>query len=181
MKLTRHTHQYGIYFISHSAGESRIVRRTNLIAKSMGPTWGPSGAGRTQVGRTNFAIWVIKAMTQWLVLPWRLICMMHRYPRSADLPSLQWNNCLCTVWTYFQSSVALSVFIPKFGQAVIVVFNCLSIDKAENIVLFPKLYVTFPLSGEAVKYLNLFIPEMKTGSHFSISKIVNVSSPASFQ
>ena len=47
-------------------------------------------------------------------------------------------NCLCTLWTYFQPSVALSVCISKFGQAVTVFFNCLSLDKEEIIGLFPK-------------------------------------------
>ena len=30
----------------------------SLIARFMGPTWGPPGADRTQVGPMNFAIWV---------------------------------------------------------------------------------------------------------------------------
>ena len=30
----------------------------HLIARFMGPTWGPSGADRTQVGPMNLAIWV---------------------------------------------------------------------------------------------------------------------------
>ena len=34
-----------------------------LIASFMGPTWGPSGADRTQVGPMNFAIWAV--CTQW--------------------------------------------------------------------------------------------------------------------
>ena len=33
------------------------IART-LIARFMGPTWGPSGADRTQVDPMNFAIWV---------------------------------------------------------------------------------------------------------------------------
>ena len=33
------------------------VRRESLIARLMGPTWGPSGADRTQVGSMNFTIW----------------------------------------------------------------------------------------------------------------------------
>ena len=31
---------------------------TALVAKFMGPIWGPSGAARTQMGPMNFAIWV---------------------------------------------------------------------------------------------------------------------------
>ena len=34
--------------------------QTTLIARFMGPTWGPSGAGRTPVGPMNFAIWAHK-------------------------------------------------------------------------------------------------------------------------
>ena len=40
-----------------------------LIARFMGPTWGPSGADMTQVGPMNFAIWVVRkmaAISSWL-------------------------------------------------------------------------------------------------------------------
>ena len=47
--------------VCHNQEVSVII--LSLIAKFMGPTWGPSGADRTQVGPMlvpmNFAIWVI--------------------------------------------------------------------------------------------------------------------------
>ena len=36
-----------------------IPANTTLIARFMGPTWGPSGAKRTQVGPIKYAIWVV--------------------------------------------------------------------------------------------------------------------------
>ena len=42
-------------------------------------------------------------------------------------------------WPYSQSSLALFACIPTFGQAVIRIFNCLSIDKEEITASFTKL------------------------------------------
>ena len=39
-----------------------------LIARFMGPTWGPSGADMTQVGPMNLAIWVVRKMAA--ILSW---------------------------------------------------------------------------------------------------------------
>ena len=57
---------------------------------------------------------------------------------GTKTPSPQWKNCLCTLWPSFQSSLALFACIPNFGHAVILILNCLSIDKEEISVLFPR-------------------------------------------
>ena len=44
-------------------------RNNTLIAKFMGPTWGQSGANRTQVGPMNFAIWVSRRLS-WSFQTW---------------------------------------------------------------------------------------------------------------
>ena len=41
-----------------SAISQEMLQITTLMARFMGPTWGPSGADRTQVGPMNFVIWV---------------------------------------------------------------------------------------------------------------------------
>ena len=40
---------------------------------------------------------------------------------------LQWNNCQHTPWPYSKFPAALFARVPNFGQAVIRIFNCLSI------------------------------------------------------
>ena len=57
---------------------------------------------------------------------------------AMQTTSLQSNNCLFTLCPYFQSSLVLFASIPSFGQAVIRMFNCLSIDKEEITVSFPR-------------------------------------------
>ena len=73
-------------------------------------------------------------------------------------------------------SVAFFECIPNSGQAVIRIFNCLSIDKEGITLLFPKWWVTSAQTGQAQKTLKGFIPKIKSGSHVFISKVVNVSS-----
>ena len=58
---------------------------------------------------------------------------------EKETPPLQWNKCLCTLWPYSQSSLALFVGIPNFFQAVIRMFNRLLTVKEEIIVLFSRL------------------------------------------
>ena len=91
-------------------------------------------------------------------------------------PSLQWNNCLCTSWPYSQIFCSIFVCVPNSGQAVIRIFNRLSIDKGETTLLFQKWWVTFAQTGQAQNTLKGFIPKIKSGSHVFISKVVKVSS-----
>ena len=72
------------------------------------------------------------------------------------------------------------MYIPNVGQATITMFNCLSIDKEEIFVLFPRRRVTSAQMGQALNILMEFIPKMKWGSHICISNEVNVSSFAKF-
>ena len=53
---------------------SKISLLTNrsLMARFMGPTWGPSGADRAQVGPMNFAIWDETATVSFATLMWGL-------------------------------------------------------------------------------------------------------------
>ena len=51
--------------------------------------------------------------------------------------SLQWNNCLCTFWPYSKSFMALFANISNFDEAVIRMFNCLSINK-EHLLCYSK-------------------------------------------
>ena len=55
---------------------------------------------------------------------------------NAKTPSLQWKtymtqwlSCVCTLWSYAQSSVAVFVCIPNLGQAVIRILNQLTISQ----------------------------------------------------
>ena len=54
----------------------------------------------------------------------------------VNTPSPQWNNYLRILWLHSQSVVALFVCILNCGQAVIRMFNRLSVDKQEIDVLF---------------------------------------------
>ena len=54
---------------------------------------------------------------------------------NRKTPSLQWNNWLCTPLPYPQS---LFVYIPNLSQVDIWMFKCLSNDKEEIAVLFPR-------------------------------------------
>ena len=81
--------------------------------------------------------------------------------------SLQCNNCL--LCPYSQSSLALFVCNPNFGQAVIRMFNCLSIDKEEITVSFPRWWVTSAHIDQAQIIPKGFIPKIKSGSHICIS------------
>ena len=83
-------------------------------------------------------------------------------------PSLQWNDCLCTLWLYSQYSLDLFVCIPNLGETTIWV--CLSLQEKkwlcysqDNRLLLPKL----------VRHK---IPKMTSGSHIFISTVVKVSS-----
>ena len=65
---------------------------------------------------------------------------------STKTHSLQRNNCLCTLWPYYQSSEALFVCSHIFGQTVIRIYNCLSIDK-EEMTFIPKITGYFGQTG----------------------------------
>ena len=53
---------------------------TSLIARFMGPTWGPSGASRTQVGP--------------MLAPWTLLSGMAQYRAYSSLAPSQWETAL---------------------------------------------------------------------------------------
>ena len=61
--------------------------------------------------------------------------------RSRKTPSLRWNNCLCSLWTYSHSSVALFVCIPNRSPACIYCLGCRPIE--EEIVVIPKIISHF--------------------------------------
>ena len=70
-------------------------RILNLIARFMEPTWGPSGADRTQVG---------PMMAQWTLLSgnalraeWRVLCQKHasRAGTSNYIPQYLWDVITC--------------------------------------------------------------------------------------
>ena len=69
---------------------------------------------------------------------YHLKCPTPPLANSSKTPSLQWNNCLYTLRLYSQSFVAVFVHNPNLCQAVIWMFKCLSIDKEEITVLFPR-------------------------------------------
>ena len=50
-----------------------------LIARSLGQTWGPSGADRTQVG---------PMMTPWTLLSWMISVPYKEYPKHFVIPQL---------------------------------------------------------------------------------------------
>ena len=74
-----------------------------------------------------------------------------------------------------KSSVAFFVCVPDSGQAGIRIFNCLSIDKEEITLLFPKWWVTSAQTGQAQNTLKGFIPKIKSVSYVFISEVVKVS------
>ena len=65
------------------------LRYTSLIARFMGPTWGPSGAGRTQVGP--------------MLVPWTLlsvICLLIPLEFGSEgRQTGQIRVIICTIWT----------------------------------------------------------------------------------
>ena len=72
-----------------------------LKTRFMGPTWGPPGADRTQVGPMNFAIWDIHGLAQGCsnssilpqsctVLWW---CVSMDASQSLTVIFLSWYNC----------------------------------------------------------------------------------------
>ena len=73
----------------------------------------------------------------------------------------------------FPFSAAL---FPNFGLAVILNFNCLSIDKKKKFCFIPNVTGSSAQTGQAVQFLRRVIPMMKSGSHICISQIVKVSS-----
>ena len=78
-------------FIHYSAGKVVVTYLYTLIAKFMGPTWGPSGADRTQVGLM---------LAPWTLLSWYTISYgiyQDYYQRTyIDIRSLEshrrWSN-----------------------------------------------------------------------------------------
>ena len=78
--------------------------------------------------------------------------------------------------TFIQYPYALFACIPNFSQAVIKIFYCLSIDKEEITVLFPRYWITCTQIGPAQNITTEFIPRMKSGSHICISVEVKLSS-----
>ena len=104
--------------------------------------------------------------------------------------------CMCILWPYSQSSLALFpmhrnkptitylhtlalfVNILNLGQVVIWMLKCMSIHKEEIIVLFPRWFYFWP-NWPGIKYPQVFITMMKSGSYVCISNVVKVSSAGS--
>ena len=107
--------------------------------------------------------------------------VMVYWATRQKTPSLEWNNCLCSLGSYSQSFLVSFVRIPNFCQAVIRMFNCLSSNKGETTVSFPRWLVTFAQIGQAQNILTEFIPKMKSGTHICISNVVKVSSTPLFK
>ena len=65
---------------------------SSLIARFMGPTWGPQDPGEPQVGSMNFAIWVIHTLHAllWFVLVQYGLIL----PRLVRITSLVWVNLM---------------------------------------------------------------------------------------
>ena len=105
-------------------------------------------------------IWMTRVTLAFDKLTWK-------WHVTQKTTSLQCNNCL--LCPYSQSSLALFVCNPNFGQAVIRMFNCLSIDKEEITVSFPRWWVTSAQIDQAQIIPKGFIPKMKSGSHICIS------------
>ena len=68
-----------------------------------------------------------------------------KFHRHLKTPSIWWNYCLCILWPYSQSSIALFVCIPNLGQEVRCFGACQLIKKKslcysqDNRSLLPKL------------------------------------------
>ena len=85
------------------------MEKTTLIARLMGPTWGPSGTDRAQVGP--------------MLAPWTLLS--GNTLQSYYLVSAIWNNSK----TVSPVTIFVKTFHPMWAQHLDLVFKCL--DRSE--------------------------------------------------
>ena len=99
-----------------STARETLAERCPLIARFMGPSWGPSGAGRTQVGH--------------MLAPWTLLSGSN-FIVSTVMSSRHWNTFritgpLCRVPTYFivfVDSLQTGSAMRKFHRLKVVSVN----------------------------------------------------------
>ena len=80
---------------------------------------------------------IVVMTTIWFSIDVRDDCFNDFLGEQPKTPPLQWNNCLCTLWSYSQSSAALFMCIPSLCQAVILMLKCLSINTEETTFFCP--------------------------------------------
>ena len=85
---------------SSSAADMQMFHdSTTLIARLMGPTWGPSGADRSQVGPR--------------LVPWTLL--------SGYIWVRSWNCCCLVIWFCYQNQVTRQ---PQFRDLAHILSQC---------------------------------------------------------
>ena len=92
--------------------------------------------------------WSKRINSDLVVIPFQPSPASRRWPPGGR-PLHHREITACVICGLIPSLLGLSfVYIPNFGQAVVQMFNCLSIDKEEIAVLFPRQWITSSQIGQ---------------------------------
>ena len=104
-------------------------------------------------------------------------CNLRRHCAHYDVfVILQWNNCLCILWPYSQSALPLFVCIPNLGSGSFWYVQLPVKWQRKNYCVIPKITGYLYPCVQSQNILTRFIPNMKSGSHIYMSKVLKGSS-----
>ena len=129
-------------YISAAPMRSRhFVSESSLMARLMGPTWGPSGADRTQVG---------PMLAPWTLLSGMLYCnwvKVFPHPNGHELLKMFYTVCEC---------------VPRF----VTHYWCVSME-LQKLVGYVKIHYLITYSRSSQAWAKIFITQMCRFAHSS--------------